>query len=939
MKKRRMTNMRTLWMAGFLIAAISTMFTMAGCSKDTAESITNPTSATFKPKGTIQGVVVDAVSREPIVGARVSVGVGEATTDEMGQYVIKDVPATTDALNGTVGDVYDVSVDLRNATKPINMKTATEKYPEFSYRTVSVNYTSLNDTECQDTDIADWEGGGAGTCGNSTNHDTKVDGLVANLQIEIGRLACNIKGTVYGCFGPDYATPQSAELRLDSGDDSDNTGSGHYDNIISYADAGSDGTFEFSNIECGGRDFQVIAADSLDNPTEHDVLYTTGPEGNNETLVLHLDQCDYGYGSDCYSTQSNDPSKDTALHLCPNDDLGPKIVEVTPEDGSDLAQASSQTAVFRFHEPVLQTAYATGLTASGVNDLYDHVEVSYDGSKAGNVSYTLAWLPAACTTNCTQLEVTFATGTSSRYHVTLDGLDHLTDAAGNPATSFNCPSGSNEDYCTVAFSTTGGNIPTQVTDLVLKNDASLDEGGTQVGQYDWSIVSGAKTYVMNCQKVQVWGTATQDGPFVQDDTSLPASKELIDFGTAGDGSDDDGVCEAGEYCYGDGMEATGSSARVDFNKLADKLNDAVVLYDYSLGAYVLVTLNDGAAFVENSEIELRYNCQVAGVNADGVRGDFSAIATDPADDEVGPVLQEDGSDLGCPTTGTDPTDSGSICTDGTNIDQIVLEFNEELNETVAETATNYVISGLASGTAPTVTTAVYSAEDDSVTLTLSAVLNPLYLLETRVTTGPNGIANTTAAGDDVGITVGNGAAGGASGPCLIDNGQDTTQQGDDADTGREINAGANGVCETTADNGVSPAETADTVLQSTGANGRPSGTCVVDTTPYLAAASGDDVIVGGTDGVGVGEDYIHVGANGRCETTVDATGTQPIPVGQGIPNATAITGGANGMIDTETLSGDDTRVGGEVTVSGVTDVGGNTIRTTGDEYFSDGSVR
>src|SRR3990172_4222264 len=219
MKKRRMTNMRTLWMAGFLIAAISTMFTMAGCSKDTAESITNPGSATFKPKGTIQGVVVDAVTREPIVGARVSVGVGEATTDEMGQYVIKDVPATTDALNGTVGDVYDVSVDLRNATKPINMKTATEKYPEFSYRTVSVSYTSLNDTECQDTGLSGGDvytydiyggagtvvtatGGDAGTCGNSTNHDTKVDGLVANLQIEIGRLACSIKGTVYGCFAP-----------------------------------------------------------------------------------------------------------------------------------------------------------------------------------------------------------------------------------------------------------------------------------------------------------------------------------------------------------------------------------------------------------------------------------------------------------------------------------------------------------------------------------------------------------------------------------------------------------------------------------------------------------------------------------------------------------------------------------------------------------------
>ncbi|MBI5406342.1 MAG: hypothetical protein HZA18_01435 [Nitrospirae bacterium] len=938
MKKRRMMNMKTLWMAGFLIAAISTMFTMAGCSKDTTESFTNPVSATFKPKGTIQGVVVDAVTREPIVGARVSVGVGEATTNEMGQYVIKDVPATTDALNGSVYDVYDVSVDLRNATKPINMKTATEKYPEFSYRTVSVSYTSLNDTECQDTDLGDDEGGGAGTCGNSTNHDTKVDGLVANLQIEIGRLACNIKGTVYGCFGPDYATPQSAELRLDSNDDSDNTGSGHYDNIISYADAGSDGTFEFNNIECGGRNFEIVAADSLDNPTEHDVLNTTGPDGNNETLVLHLDQCEYGYGGDCYYGLGDDPSKDQALHLCPNDDMGPKIVEVTPEDGSDLAQASSQTAVFRFHEPVLQTAYATGLTASGVDDLYDHVEVSYDGSKAGNVSYSLAWLPAACTTNCTQLQVTFATGTSSMYHVTLNGLDHLTDAAGNPATSFNCPSGSNNDYCTVAFSTTGGNIPATVTDLVLKNDASLDEGGTQVGQYDWSIVSGAKTYVMNCQKVQVWGTATQDGPFVQDDTSLPASKEVIgDYYYSG-GGDDDGVCEVGEYCYGDGMEATGSSAKVDFNKLADKLSDGEWRYDYTLGAYVFATLNDGAAFVENSEIELRYNCQVAGVNADGVAGSFSAIAANPADDNIGPILQENGNDLSC-GTGVDPGTSGAICADTTNIDQIVLEFNEELNETVAETATNYVISGLATGTAPTVSTAVYSAADDSVTLTLSAVLSPLNLLVTRITTGANGIANTTAAGDDVQvIAAASGAAGGAFGPCLIDNGTDTVEQGDDVDTGREINAGANGVCETSADNGITPAETADTVLQATGANGRPSGTCVVDTTPYIAAAAGD-TLVGGTDGVGVGEDYIHVGANGICQTTADASGTQVIPVGQGIPNATAITGGVNGKIDTETLSGDDTRVGGKVTVSNVTDVGGNTIRTTGDEYFSDGSVR
>ena len=70
---------------------------------------------------------------------------------------------------------------------------------------------------------------------------------------------------------------------------------------------------------------------------------------------------------------------------------------------------------------------------------------------------------------------------------------------------------------------------------------------------------------------------------------------------------------------------------------------------------------------------------------------------------------------------------------------------------------------------------------------------------------------------------------------------------------------------------------------------------------------------------------------------------------QGIPNATAITGGANGLLDTETLNtgtgtADDVREGGRVTVSlcdtsGVADVNGNPIRCDADEFFSDGSVR
>lgn len=904
MKKRRMTNMKALWMAGFLIAAISVMFTMTGCSKDTTESITNPISATFKPTGTIQGVVVDAVTREPIVGARVSVGVGEATTNDMGLYVIKNVPATTDALNGSVNGQYDVAIDLRNATKPINMKTATEKYPEFSYRTVEVEYTSLNDTECQDTFTGE---GGAETCSNSSNHDTKVDGLIANLQIEIGRLACNIKGTVYGCYGADYATPESAQVRLDSGDNSDNTGSGHFDNIISTVDAGSDGTFEFTNIECGGRDFQVVAADSLDNPTKHDVLETTGPDGNNETLVLHLDQCDYGYGTGCTYTQSDDPSKDRALHLCPNDDLGPRIVEVTPESGSDLAQSATQSVVLTFHEPVAQNSF-TDTSVSGQGNLYDWIEVQYDGSKAGNVSYSLAWLPAGCTDACTQLQVTFPTGTSSLYRVTLKDVNILTDAAGNPAMPGVCPVDSptggpwgntegddtdvyGDDDCVVAFSTTGGNTPAQVTDLVLKNDASLDEANAQVGQYDWSIVSGAKTYAMYCQKVQVWGSATQEGPFVKDDI---------------DTADD-------------GIVTSGSSAQVDFDILADGLDD-------------------GVAFVENSEIELRYNCQVAGVNADGVEGPLSDIAANAADDAVGPELVEDttgaltcdGGNTGA-ESGNMPTAIGTICdlavADGgdglsTTIDQIVLGFNEVMNETAAETVGNYnVVNGTT--TLSAISNSAYDVTNNMVLLTLTTAVNPTALARSTITGGTNGVVDSEGvlAGDDVLVRS----------TCVTEGATSVTAVGDDVDStpgagSGVIDVGPDGICNTTK-------AVSDGTQNLTVGNGLASSACVGPGTNAVlnTTVAGDDVAAG---------TRINSGPNGICQTTASGDDTQDVAVGQGLPSTT-ITAGPNMVLNTSVTGTDDviTHQPGVKVEAGVTDVGVNAIRTTADQFNTDGTVQ
>src|SRR3989304_6629905 len=192
-ERRRIVGMKPLWMFGLMIIMISTIFTMAGCSKDSSKSTTNPNPDAFEPKGTIQGVVRDTVTLQPIEGAVVDIGVAKTKTNATGQFVLRDVPATYDALMGTEEDTYLVTVDLRKAKSrengvvvADNTDSTKKHYPEFVYTDKDVEYTSLNDSSpCPDAsanvvnDILD-------NCGtNSTNHDTPVHKLSHMLEINV----------------------------------------------------------------------------------------------------------------------------------------------------------------------------------------------------------------------------------------------------------------------------------------------------------------------------------------------------------------------------------------------------------------------------------------------------------------------------------------------------------------------------------------------------------------------------------------------------------------------------------------------------------------------------------------------------------------------------------------------------------------------------------
>jgi hypothetical protein len=700
----------------------------------------------------------------------------------------------------------------------------------------------------------------------------------------------------------DFFTPVGAgyTVKLTSALSND-TGSGAFGHLLGQTLTDVNGEFTFTNVEAG---LPVVISVFPNGDQSNNPLVSVGnvTPGDGQTLDL------------------TDAQASVALHACSNDIHGPRIVEVIPEPGTDLSSGNLDVKL-KFSEPVAQNFF-TDTNPSGVLNLFDFIEVNFDGPKAGNLSYSLAW-----NTAFDELTVTIPnTGVSSLYHVRLLNTGSvLTDAAGNGAEMGVCPddglapppygiaANTNVDGedCTVWFSTKGASVPAAAT-VTLVNDAGIDEGTAQVGSFDWGTTSGAKTYNVYCRTVQVWGGTEQ--PHTYSLIGAPAGIVL------------------------------GSSATINFDALAA-----------DSGA-------DADAFVENDEIQLKYDCYVAGVSADQVEGVASNIIR--VEDNVGPLLVEDApptaGSLFCGTgavAGGLPAGIGAICADGTNIDQIVLGYNEEMEEISTETTGNYTFgTTLASGTVAisATTSPVYNTSNHMVLLTLSDTLAPKEITRPVIRTGANGLVNTTvAAGDTIAPYIGAGggvfAAAGFSGPC-VEAGSDavfaTAVTGDDAIAGTIIFSGADGVCNSTAND--TPAGLSDDI-QVVAVSSR-SGVCGTE-----AAGAGNDVVEVATDvdtTLGAGGGLILTGLDGTCETTAAAyaaavvPGTLVVPAGSSTPNTAGILPGGDLDRDTTTLNNaagcptgcDDAFDGTKITVSGVTDVAGNTIRTTGDEFNADGNV-
>lgn len=981
MKKRRIANMKTLWMVGFLIV-VSTMFTMVGCSKKTTNAVTNPNPQTFEPKGTIQGVVRDAVTLQPIEGAVVNIGVAKTTTDASGQFVLRDVPATYDALMGTETDTYIVTVDLRKAKSSANgvvvvdnADAAKKKYPEFVYTYKDVEYTSLNDSAPCPNVVEDPAtpasydyygynfGVGPSNCGtNSTNHDTPVHKLSHMLEISVGKLAANIEGQVAGCSGtPGFFSNASGiyDVKIYNADSSDNAGSGDYNHLVWAGLTDANGKFTASGLEENHSVKIVVSGPTTDTTTasgvkkafsETETVYGTTPVDSGTLKLTNI-------------------QASNAIHVCSVDIHGPRITSVTPEPGSDLA-AGPVSVEIGFSEPIKQNAF-TGTDPAAIGNLYDYIEVYFDQSKVGNTAYSLAW-----NSTFDKLTVSIAdAGISSLYHVRIKDINEvLADANGlgvgededegfvemgvcpddgssaaetwmNGDEDWRYTDGGDND-CLVYFSTKGSKVPDAPV-LSLVNTSSINEADARTAVFDWPQASGAKTYKLYCRKVQKWGTTEQTHGYVEYSSNVSGSSATIDFGT------DENRADCDEFTGDDVCSMD------DYTSYCDYESDP-----YCESYSYLYDEND--AFVENNEVQIAYDCYAVGISADRTEGAKSNTVR--VLDTVGPKLVEDTlpeyGKLSCPSTGSVssgiPTDIGTICGDteetADDIIGLVLGYDEEVIEDGAETASNYTFTNLAPGGTGVVDTTpgaiLYDALTRLVFVPLSDPLN--WITEVKgvgvpvMRTGADGILQTSVvSGSDDVIPSYIADSGGViatsssdTGPCVdygTDFSSDSTVSSDDVVVGTVIYAGPNGKCDSIANSADSSGDDIQVVPVSgySGVCGVETGTDVVET--------GDDVDTDSTTG------FILTGANGICDTAqaayTTATATQVEPTGLSTGNSAGILPGPDGVLDTTTpnpISDDEVEsasAGTAVKVQNVKDIAGNVIRTTGDEFTAGGEVK
>jgi len=370
----------------FLLAVVAMCALLVGsCDKlGKDETVVNAVPEQFftlKPTGTISGKVVDRHTEKPVKGAIVSIGfngaVTKSTTDESGTFSFANVPGNRDASTGIVTGTYQLTVSLVEVNKTI--PDSLPKYREYYYNSsLSVTFIDLKDCD-------------------SCKNKVPVEGLEANIWFNVAKLNTTINGSV---VDKNYDPVPNATVWLREMATGD---------VLQQTTTDATGNYTFTKVEDGTSVF--VHAKSSDGTLE----------GAGAAMTLTINR-----------TLENLRQQVTAerVVITAADDVNPYIVSITPENLADV-NPSGLTVVYRFSEPIKQTAYTVTNAPLGLGTLIDDIQFNFAGLKkstAGNTNFTIAW--DAAFTTLTVMPVGIVG--SAKYQVNISAaLPKLEDLAGN----------------------------------------------------------------------------------------------------------------------------------------------------------------------------------------------------------------------------------------------------------------------------------------------------------------------------------------------------------------------------------------------------------------------------------------------------------------------------------------------------------------------------
>lgn len=480
----------------FAMASALFAFSLAltGC---TGSSSTTVGTAAQVSTGTIEGTLRDRGTNDPIVGAVIDIGVASATTNSNGTFAMYNITVPVDANNQATVSSYKAMINLSGVSSPVNMgnAAATPRYSKSVYTEIAVSYTPVYTAAPAASAVI----------------PTPANGLIAAVDLKVGKLASTITGTLGNSSL--QAVGSGWTVNLLSAANTATTGTGATGNIVLSAVTDANGVYTFANIESG----QLFTISAFNTPASLPAVPYAGTQtyigtkavtalSDGQTKVLSLQG-------------SNTASVNDAVLVSSVDTIPPIIAKVTPEYNSDNAAVAAGTTsidvVFTFSEPILQTAL-TNASSVVTGSLYDLVAVSRTGSKSGNIAHSLAWNSTFTTLTVTIPNLAIASWYSVDLAPALTAT-LLKDMSGNGF------AGSTDPKKTLVFSTYGSLTPSAgPTGFVTTNAAPFDFN-TATASFDWLPVSGAKSYNLYRQQ-------TLNGAVIQ------GYQYLANF-TASEGSD------------------------------------------------------------------------------------------------------------------------------------------------------------------------------------------------------------------------------------------------------------------------------------------------------------------------------------------------------------------------------------------------------------------